>query len=157
MLSEGENLLIELEIRIDLLRVCEMDKFVIEILNTVLLGGKSDNGFIVEVDFQRSHAGDDYIESHVPLWMIRWSYLIASNQMRIVQVSLNDALCVIGKFTQISEEEDFASSAKVGWFADPNSSLLLFWEGIHIFSIFIGQYESHWGERIYTPINILLD
>jgi len=83
----------------------------------VLIGGKPDNALSVEMQLQRSHLGDQHINSHVPLG--------ALNEQRVGNVLLNNTLLVILQICHVVNDADLAASRQVSWLANPDLFLFI--------------------------------
>lgn len=88
-----------------------MRVYVLQVLSVVFLRRETHDTFSEEVHFQGTCCCYKYIDAHVPL--------VASNEQRVSNILLDDALLVILKFSNVTDKENLASSAQVSWLADP--------------------------------------
>lgn len=83
--------------------VGEMSELVVKVVHGVLVCSEPDQAFFINVELQRTHRSQQYVDSHVPF--------VASDQEWSRQVFLQHSCCVVAELADVVEQVYFATSA----------------------------------------------
>lgn len=117
-----------------------MREYVLETPCVILFRREPHNAFAIQVHFEGSHLGDQYVNAHVPF--------VIFNQQRIGDVLLNDALLVVGKLPNVVDQKDLSPTTQVSWLTNPNCFFIRFGELLDELLVLVRQYERCRAEGV---------